>query len=80
MRPQPPPRACRVTDTRVHADVEDGLKSAISSMSSPSGLTFANVGDPESFWEWMMTALVPAVYNSQMYNGDTMNPYEKNCE
>lgn len=49
-------------------------------MSSPSGLTFEKVGDPESFWEWMMTALVPTVYNSQMYNGDTMNPYEKNCE
>ena len=28
--------------------------------------------------EWMMTALVPSVYQSKQYNGETMNPYEKN--
>lgn len=62
-------------------DVEDGLKEALLDMKSPGGIAFdgpKSIGNPEDFWEWMMTALVPQIYNSKQYNGDTMNPYEKN--
>ena len=59
-------------------DVEDGLKDALSGMKSARGVSFETVNDPSQFWEWMMTALVPSVYKAKQYNGETMNPYEKN--
>ncbi len=59
-------------------DVEDGLKDALAGMKSQGGTTFSSVTDPAQFWEWMMTALVPSVYKAKQYNGETMNPYEKN--
>ena len=59
-------------------DVEDGLKDALSGMQSKGGVTFDSVTEPTQFWEWMMTALVPSVYKAKQYNGETMNPYEKN--
>ena len=59
-------------------DVEDGLKDAISTMQSANKVSFDSVSDPSQFWEWMMTGLVPSVYKAKQYNGETMNPYEKN--
>ena len=65
-------------------DVEDGLKSAILGMKTPTTptdpgqMSFEGVSDPNDFWKWMTTALVPSVYKSKMYNGETLNPYEKN--